>query len=228
MTTRKKTTPKKKKPSISKSISPERAFLKAMLAFQSEVPELKKTATAYDKQGRVYHYTPLPIMRKLLQPFLTKHEFVYAWDFREETGKIVCICGLTHIDGFTRTATMTAEKDNTVDMNNIQAVGSTMTYLQRYSFKAVLGLTSADEDNDGSTSTSSPKTTSAIPEPQAISKEREQLEQMELEELVIKVEREIVDKWMKEKFGEKTYFSEKEKAEIKKFLIDTILSVKRS
>lgn len=153
----------KKKPT--KATTPEKAFLLAMLAFQSEVPELPKTATAKDQSGNVYHYTPLPEMRKLLQPLLTKHKFIYNWDFKEVNNKIECSCILTHIEGHSRTSTMTAEKDNTMQLNNVQAVGSTMTYLQRYTFKAVLGLTSADEDNDGQSVT---KQREVIPEPQAI------------------------------------------------------------
>lgn len=159
--------PIKKKPSP-KGLTPEKAFLKAMLAFQAEVPELPKTATAKDQNGNTYHYTPLPEMRKLLQPLLTKHGFVYSWDFKEVNNKIECSCILIHIEGHARISTMTAEKDNTMQLNNVQAVGSTMTYLQRYSFKAVLGLTSADEDNDAQSATQKRE---VIPEPKAIDNE---------------------------------------------------------
>jgi len=144
-TRKKKVIPKKKL----SNLTPEKAFLKAFLALQSELPELKRTEKV-NEDGRVYSYTPLPIMRKVLQPLLTKHGFMYAWDSREVDNKrIEYTCILTHIDGHSKTSSIIAEKDSTADMNNIQAVGSTTTYLQRYTLKAVLGLTSADDDDDG-------------------------------------------------------------------------------
>lgn len=148
-TATKKKTPVKKKATPKKELTPEQSFLRAFLAFQSEAPELPRTEKVGNGNGNPYAYTPLPMMRKILQPYLTKYGFIYSWDFKEVNNKVECTCILTHIDGHSKTSTMTADKDNTVDMNSVQAVGSTMTYLQRYSFKAVLGLTSADDDDDG-------------------------------------------------------------------------------
>jgi hypothetical protein len=161
--TRKKTV-KKKSPPGKKNLTPEQLFLRAFLAFQAEAPELPRTEKV-GENGHSYSYTPLPLMRKLLQPLLTKHGFVYAWDFKDVNGKVECSCILTHIDGHSKRATITADKDNTADMNSVQAVGSTSTYLQRYSFKAVLGLTSADEDDDGRSSGKKKKERETIPGP---------------------------------------------------------------
>jgi hypothetical protein len=47
---------------------------------------------------------------------------------------------------------MSAGADSTGNKNNIQSIGSTRTYLQRYTLVGALGLSTADEDNDGKTS----------------------------------------------------------------------------
>ena len=172
--TRKKTV-KKKPPPRKKNLTPEQLFLRAFLAFQAEAPELPRTEKV-GEGNNIYSYTPLPLMKKLLQPLLTKHGFVYAWDFKEVNGKIECSCILTHIDGHSKKSTMTADKDNTADMNSIQAVGSTMSYLQRYSFKAVLGLTSADEDDDGRSAGKKKKEREVIPDPKTLLDSKEKLE----------------------------------------------------
>lgn len=163
--TRKKPVKKRRSPA-KKELTPEQKFLRAFLSFQAEAPELPRTEKVKNGAGDIsYAYTPLPLMRKILQPLLTKHGFVYAWDFKEATGKIECTCILTHVDGHSKTSTMTAEKDTTADMNSVQAVGSTMTYLQRYSFKAVLGLTSADDDDDGRSAGKKKSEREIIPDP---------------------------------------------------------------
>jgi len=46
---------------------------------------------------------------------------------------------------------MSAKKDSSGNKNEIQARGSAITYLQRYTLIAALGISTADEDNDGQT-----------------------------------------------------------------------------
>lgn len=163
MATTKKTT-RKKKPAVKKALTPEKAFLKAFLALQSELPELQRTEKV-GTNGHTYSYTPLPVMRKILQPLLTRHGFMFAWDSKEvSNNKMEYTCILTHIDGHSKSSSIIAEKDNTADMNNIQAIGSTSTYMQRYTLKMVLGLTSADDDDDGRSAGKKNKK-EVIPEP---------------------------------------------------------------
>ncbi len=44
---------------------------------------------------------------------------------------------------------MSASPDTSGSKNSIQAIGSTVSYLQRYTLFAILGLASTDQDNDG-------------------------------------------------------------------------------
>ena len=97
-----------------------------------------------------------------------KHKFLVTWDFREESNdKLTCICIVRHLDGYEDTSSITSKLDTSEGLTDVQRIGSTRTYLMRYTFIAVLGLTTADEDNDGKTATLVQKA-SDISEPEEI------------------------------------------------------------
>ena len=58
-------------------------------------------------------------------------------------------CVLSHILGHSERVTLQASPDQSGGKNNIQAVGSTVTYLERYTLLAVTGLATAEQDDDG-------------------------------------------------------------------------------
>jgi hypothetical protein len=60
-------------------------------------------------------------------------------------------CIISHRDGYFEETTLSAGRDESGSKNSIQAVGSTLTYLQRMTLKAALGLAAA-EDDDGRSS----------------------------------------------------------------------------
>jgi uncharacterized protein YyaL (SSP411 family) len=59
-------------------------------------------------------------------------------------------CVVSHRDGHFEETTLAAGRDESGNKNSIQAVGSTLTYLQRMTLKAALGLAASDDD-DGTT-----------------------------------------------------------------------------
>ena len=198
------------------------AYVEAFREMQNVLPDLPKTKEAQDKTGKIYRYCPLPTMKEILQPYLYKYGFSYRWDFRPVSkNQIECLFIVTHSKGHVEIANMVTDLDDSETMNNIQTVGSTRTYLQRYTMIAGLGLAMAEEDNDGGTIAT--RTTAAISGPQAISNEKLALENLDLEELMLKVDKSEAEKWIKDKYGDKTYFPEKEKADIKNHLIEMIL-----
>ena len=149
------------------------AFLRAMNQFQSKVPELIKSKKVdfptKDGGGNVkYNYTPLSKISKTIQPILNECGVSYRWEFEDmPDGKIKCKCIVSHVAGHSEENTMTAAKDTTGKKNDIQSIGSTRQYLQRYTLIGVLGLSTADEDNDGRTSE---KPKENIPAPQSTDK----------------------------------------------------------
>jgi len=143
-------------------------FLKSMSEFQSKVPELiksKKVDFPSKTGGNVkYNYTPLSKISKAIQPILKECGLSYRWEFEEANDKIKCICIISHVAGHSEKNSMVAGKDTTGNKNDIQSIGSTRQYLQRYTLIGVLGLSTADQDNEAQTSNSGKK--EIIPEPE--------------------------------------------------------------
>ena len=62
-------------------------------------------------------------------------------------------CIVSHRQGYSEENTLSAGRDESGNKNSIQAIGSTLTYLQRMTLKAALGL-AASSDDDGAASSS--------------------------------------------------------------------------
>jgi hypothetical protein len=67
---------------------------------------------------------------------------------RQEGGRLHVGCVLSHSDGHEEETWLSAPDDHSGNKNDIQAIASTATYLQRYTLKLALGL-SAGPDTDG-------------------------------------------------------------------------------
>jgi ERF superfamily len=63
--------------------------------------------------------------------------------------EIAVTCVLTHEMGYSEETTLKAGPDTSGSKNSIQAIGSTVTYLQRYTLLAAVGMAAAGMDNDG-------------------------------------------------------------------------------
>jgi hypothetical protein len=78
---------------------------------------------------------------------------------------------LSHRDGHYEETTLTTGRDDGAGRNAIQQVGSTITYLQRYTLKAALGLAAAADD-DGRTSEQKAEPEAYTPPPGSITQEQ--------------------------------------------------------
>lgn len=132
----------------------KKAFLDALSKFQTMVPTLKKNRVAKinsQKGAYSYKYSDLGSIAKGISKALHECGLSYRWDFEEKNGLLKVNCNVSHREGHTETTSMEAGKDNSGFKNDIQQKGSTQTYLQRYTLIGALGLSTADEDNDGKT-----------------------------------------------------------------------------
>lgn len=131
----------------------KKAFMDALSRFQSMVPVLKKgkKADIVAKSGArySYKYADLGSITAQIKGSLQECGLSYRWEFQPEGGKLKAICFISHRDGHTETTTMESVIDASGGKNDIQMIGSTQTYLQRYTLIGGLGLSTADEDNDG-------------------------------------------------------------------------------
>lgn len=121
----------------------EKAYRQAMSDFQANKPEIIKT-----KKGHNSNYAPLPKIQKAIDPVLSKFGLSYRWGQEQENGKIKITCIVSHIDGHSEKTWLMADSDTSGSKNAIQGIGSTVSYLKRYTLEGALGL-SSDDDDDG-------------------------------------------------------------------------------
>lgn len=123
-------------------------FHKKLKDFQAERPKIERIAKVSTPEGD-YYYAPLDYIVNKIAPYLTKNNLTYRWDFAEIDNEIICTCIIGDAEtGYETRTSMKAKKDETM-RNALHSAGSTMTYLQRYTLKAALGLTDIDSDDDG-------------------------------------------------------------------------------
>jgi len=132
----------------------ERSFYDAMNQFQSKKPKLVKGKKVDfpSKQGGgniKYNYNPLPKIQEAIDPVLASCGLSYSWDQTEEQGgRIKITCVVSHVDGHSKSTFLSGAPDTSGTKNSLQSIGSTITYLKRYTLENALGL-SSDEDDDG-------------------------------------------------------------------------------
>jgi hypothetical protein len=134
----------------------KKKFFEALSAFQSMVPVLKKTKVA-NMGTFTYKYSDLGSITSQIKTPLYKCGLSYRFEFKENAGKLEVTCLVSHKDGHTETTVMEAGPDTSGAKNAVQQKGSTHTYLQRYTLIGALGLSTADEDNDGKGNTTPKK-----------------------------------------------------------------------
>lgn len=130
-----------------------KAFVAAMNAFKSEpVRIVKNGQVGYEgKRGGPtnYNYATLDHVCDAVIGGLSKHGISHRWTVKQEGEWIKVTCVLRHALGHEEETTLMGTADQTGSKNSIQAIGSTVTYLQRYTLLAATGLAAAEQDTDG-------------------------------------------------------------------------------
>lgn len=129
-----------------------KAFDDAMAAAKAEIPVISKNRTVdfTSSKGRThYRHEDLAEVARTVNPILSKHGLSYRFKTQSAPNEpIVVTCIVSHRLGYFEENTLTAGHDDSGNKNHIQQIGSTLTYLQRMTLKAALGLAAA-EDDDG-------------------------------------------------------------------------------
>jgi hypothetical protein len=128
-----------------------RAFDAAMADAKAEIPPIikNKTVDFTSQKGRTnYRHEDLSEIARTVDPILSKFGLSYRFRTKCDTTSVEVTCVVSHRDGHYEETSLPAAHDHTGNKNSIQAVGSAVTYLQRYTLKIALGL-SASSDDDG-------------------------------------------------------------------------------
>lgn len=128
------------------------AFDEAMASAKVEIPVIAKNREVdfTSTKGRTnYRHEDLAEIARTVTPILGKYGLSYRYRVSSNVNEpIVVTCVVSHKDGHFEETTLLAGRDDSGNKNSIQQVGSTLTYLQRMTLKAALGL-AASNDDDG-------------------------------------------------------------------------------
>jgi len=127
-----------------------KAYDAAFSAFKAEAVVIvkNKPVSAGPLAGK--KYAELFSVVNAVTPALSKHGLSSSWKItKDEKDWLEVTCTLKHTAGHVESVSMGGPPDSGGAKNPIQARASTVSYLQRYTLKAITGLSEQDDDSDG-------------------------------------------------------------------------------
>ena len=130
----------------------KKAFTNAMAEFKANPPDIfKDKLVGYaNKDGSVtgYMHATLGNVCEKIVSALAKVGISHKWEPVLSGSAIAVVCVLTHRLGHSEGTRIEATADVSGKKNSIQAIASTISYLQRYTLLVATGLATQDQDND--------------------------------------------------------------------------------
>jgi len=131
-----------------------KAFVAALNKFKEAPPDIiknKQVKFETSKGVTSYKHATLDQVSNVIGAALSAVGISHRWEVEQlAEGKIRVTCVLTHALGHSERVPLEAKADESGNKNSIQGVGSTVTYLQRYTLLAATGMAVRDQDDDGS------------------------------------------------------------------------------
>lgn len=147
------------------------AFHSAFAAFKAEAVRIVKNKLVTDGPLKSKRYADLFAVVDAVSPALAAHGLSASWKItRDEKDWIEVACILSHVAGHSEQRTMGGPPDSGGAKNAIQARASAVSYLERYTLLAALGMTAADQDHDGRKPSDEPAADPWTPELRAAGK----------------------------------------------------------
>jgi len=140
----------------------DRAFKAAFAAFKGEVIEVRRNRQVTDGPLKGRRYAELVSFVEAATPALSKHGLSASWSVtRDEKDWIEVTCTIEHSLGGRKQVSLGGPPDAGGAKNPLQARISTVTYLERATFKAACGLAEQGDDDDGQSAGATTGTVSA-------------------------------------------------------------------
>jgi len=127
-----------------------KAYDAAFAAFKAEAVQIvrNKDVTAGPLSGK--SYAELFSVVNAVTPALSRQGLSSSWKItKDESQWLEVTCTLRHIGGHSESVSMGGPPDTGGAKNAIQARASTVSYLERYTLKAITGVAEGGEDDDG-------------------------------------------------------------------------------
>jgi len=119
-------------------------FVASMSEFQSICPPVLKAKTGHNCK-----YATLPAIHTVIKKPLHDCGLSFRYEQSVKNSEMTVRCIVTHTNGHSESTSMSAPMDASGSKNAIQAIGSSNSYLQRYTLIGALGIVTADTDDDG-------------------------------------------------------------------------------
>jgi len=128
----------------------EKAYNVAFAAFKDEAVRIIKNRSVTDGPLKGKKYAELFAVVNAVTPALSKHGLSASWKLTQDAKDwIEVTCTIKHVGGFSESVAMGGPPDAGGAKNAIMARASTVSYLERYTLKAITGLSEQEDDNDG-------------------------------------------------------------------------------
>ena len=128
----------------------ERQFNEAFAAFKAHAVRVIKNRQVTDGPLKNKKYAELFAVVNAVTPALSEHGLSASWKLtKDEKDWIEITCILKHTGGHSESVSMGAPPDAGGAKNAIQARASAVSYLERYTLKAILGVSEQEDDDDG-------------------------------------------------------------------------------
>ena len=130
----------------------EKAYNAAFAAFKAEAVRIIKGRKVTDGPLRGKEYAELHDVVDAVTPALSRHGLSTAWKLtRDEKDWLEVTCTLKHVGGHAESVSMGGMPDTGGAKNALQARASSLSYLSRYTLKAICGVAEGGDDSDGNT-----------------------------------------------------------------------------
>jgi hypothetical protein len=120
-----------------------RQFDAAIAATKAELPPIPK-----NRKGNYGAYADMAAIAGTIDPIITKHGLSYRFRANRVGNEVVMTCIIAHKAGHYEENSLPGPLDTSGSKNQIMALGSTCTYLQRYCLMQAFGLAAAEEFDD--------------------------------------------------------------------------------
>lgn len=125
-----------------------KAFVHAMGIFKQNPPQIVKDKQVAFGQTK-YKHAELDQVSSVLGASLARVGISHRWEIAQSDTRITVRCILTHELGHAESVELSAAADTSGQKNSIQAIASTVSYLERYTLLAATGTATGEADDDG-------------------------------------------------------------------------------
>lgn len=128
----------------------EKAYNVAFAAFKAEAVRIMKAKTVTDGPLKGKSYAELHNVVDAVTPALSRHGLSAAWKVsKDDKDWLEVTCTLKHTSGHSESVSMGGMPDTGGAKNALQARASSLSYLSRYTLKAICGVAEGGDDSDG-------------------------------------------------------------------------------